>query len=308
MVRCMAYHENSVVQLRKRYGTMVQSAGQQLRKKFPLCGNACSEVPMCGVPKPRDRSRAKSVKRALAVLQVLADEQSGLGIVEISERTSIPVSSVHRLLSTLADQGFVAQFLTSGRYHIGFRAFEVGSAFMRQVQLSEIARPHLHELVSLTKETANLAICDGDFAIYVDQVQSGRTLQVVPRPGARVPLHCSAVGKVFLAGMPDPSFERTVESLELPQWTLHTITEHAELRSAIDMVRSQGYALDDEEMQTGVRCVASPIFNHLGETSAALSITGPTVHVNDETVPALTRQLQRIAGVISAQLGYDSES
>jgi IclR family transcriptional regulator, KDG regulon repressor len=255
----------------------------------------------------RDPNRIQSVGRAIAVLEVLAEERSGLGIVEISERAQLPVSSVHRLLSTLSESGFVAQYLATGRYHVGVRAFEVGNAFLRQVQLGEIAKPHIHELVTLTRETANLALFDDDCAIYVDQVHSTRTLQVVPRPGARVPLHCSAVGKVFLAGMPNRQLEQTLDRLNLLSWTIHTITSTKTLMENVLQVRTKGYAVDDEEMQLGVRCIASPIYNHAGETAAALSLTGPAIDMNDERIRSLAVHLCRIASVISEQLGYQNE-
>jgi IclR family transcriptional regulator, KDG regulon repressor len=263
-------------------------------------------VPMGDLGRRTERSRVQSVDRAVSVLEALSKEQAGLGIVELSERVMLPVSSVHRLLATLGDRGFVSQNVATGHYRIGVRAFEVGSAFLGQSQLREIARPHIQELSSLTSETVNLALCDGSYATYVDQVHSQHPFQIVPRSGARVPLHCSGVGKVFLAGMTDNEFETYVATMKLEPWTKKTIVSVSQLRQHIDAVREQGFAFDDEEMHSGMRCVAAPIYDHRRRVSAAVSVVGPVSSMEKRKLPKLASTVRRVARVISEQLGYRS--
>jgi IclR family transcriptional regulator, KDG regulon repressor len=256
------------------------------------------------VPRSTDPSRVQSVERAIRVLRALSEEGAGLGLAELSTRVALPMSSVHRLLATLGDHGFVAQDAVTGNYRIGVFAFEVGSAFLRHIRLQEIAYPHIQELSRVTYQTANLALRDGAFATYIDQVQSPLPFQVVPRSGARVPLHCSGVGKVFLAGMASAELNEIVDSVKLIPLTPHSITDKGTLRKSINLVQSQGFAVDLEEMQLGVRCIAAPIYNHLGETVAAVSITGPVSQTSNSDLPLSISHVCKTGNTISEQLGY----
>jgi IclR family transcriptional regulator, KDG regulon repressor len=255
--------------------------------------------------KPKSERRGvQSVDRAINILEVLASERSGLGIVEISQRVTLPVSSVHRLLSTLVDRHFVAQDLHTGHYRVGVGSFEVGTAFLRQVRLTDIARQHLQELSKATRETVNLALRDGDSAAYVDQVQSDRELQVMPRPGARMPLYCTGVGKVFLAGMTESQRQEVLERLDLAPRTKYTKTTVEDVLDNVREVQRMGYAVNDQELHLGVRCVAAPVLDHLGETCAAISVTGSPTHLYDEHLKFVVARLCNVARLISDELGY----
>lgn len=246
----------------------------------------------------------KSVQRALDILEVVASGQHEMGIVEISQRVKLPVSTVHRLLTTLADRKFITQNSETGRYRIGIRAFEIGNRFLEQTQLRDIAHPVMLELARKVNESINLAILDGFSAIYIDQVESERLLKIFTRSGVRVPLHCTGVGKVLLAGFSDEYIEHILSSVELLPRTPNTITRPDMLLAHINLVRNQGYALDDEEFEEGVRCVAAPIKNYRGETVAALSISGPVSRMMKEQLGAYIEALCEASKAISLQLGW----
>lgn len=245
----------------------------------------------------------QSIQRAVSILETLAGEQRETGIVALSKQVHLPASTVHRLLTTLIYTGLVAQNPETGNYRIGIRAFEVGSAFLEQTHLRDVTRPSMRELGKSINETVNLALRHGNEAVYVDQVECDRTLKTFTRPGARVPLYCSGVGKVLLAGYPAAEIDTALAGVALSPRTPATITDVDSLRHQIDLVRTKGYALDDEEFEQGVRCVAAPIYNHGGETVAALSVSAPAFRLDGQRLDQLINETCQAANSISQQLG-----
>ncbi|MCA9861216.1 MAG: IclR family transcriptional regulator, partial [Thermomicrobiales bacterium] len=154
-----------------------------------------------------NRSGVRSVGRALTILELLSLEERGLGIAEISRRIELPISTCHRLLTTLTSHGFVAQDDETGSYSVGLRAFEVGNAFSYQTSLGKEALPYMSILLAAVNETANLRVLDGNSAVLIQQVKSDHLLSMDSRSGTRIPLYCSAVGKVLLAGLSNERIE-----------------------------------------------------------------------------------------------------
>lgn len=252
----------------------------------------------------RERGRAQSVQRALAILEGLGAEPHEVGIVDLSQRVGLPVSTVHRLLATLLDAGFVAQNAETGKYRVGVRAFELGNAFLKQTQLVDVVRPGMRQLGAALGETVNLAIQDGYSAVYVEQHESDHMLKIFTRTGTRVPLYCTGVGKVMLAGFTDAELDTYLAATDLAPRTHHTIVDPESLRQHIEQVRCQGYAMDNEDFELRVRCVAAPVRNHLGETVAAMSVSGPLHRLDDNQIALIKTRLLAITHEISTQLGF----
>lgn len=253
----------------------------------------------------------QSVRRALTVLEAVAaatHEREDTGIVSLSRRCALPVSTTHRLLATLIDAGFATQDPDSGQYRVGLHAFEVGNAFLDHTDLRPVARPFLRDLAELTGETVNLAIRDGHDAVYIDQLESVQILKMFARPGARAPLACTGVGKVLLSGLTVPAAQRILTDEPLPHRTPRSVTEPDEMMRMLARIRIEGHALDDEEVELGVRCVAAPISDHRGEVRAAISVSGPTLRIIDHRIPELIRQVRGTAAAISAALGSGDRS
>lgn len=261
-----------------------------------------------GTSNHRERGRARSVQRALTVLEAVGAGPQEVGIVDLSQRVGLPVSTVHRLLATLVDAGFVVQNPDTGRYRIGVRMFELGNAFLKQTQLLDVVRPRMRQLGQWLGETVNLAIRDGYTAVYVDQQESDHLLKMFTRTGTRIPLYCTGVGKVLLAGLSDAEVDAYLTVTELSPRTPNTITSPTLLRQHLARVRSQGYALDNEDFELGVRCIAAPIRNHLGETVAALSVSGPAHRLADHQLPLMIAKLVETTQVISHQFGLPAEA
>lgn len=253
-----------------------------------------------------DQGGAKSVQRALAILAALAELDSAAGIVEISERVALPVSTVHRLLRTLVNEGFAAQHEETGHYGVGVRAFEVGSAFQKQTRLGDVMRPVLRQLAAQLEETTKLAVRDGSYAVYLDDVEWDPVIKLFSRPGTRVPLYCSASGHVLLAELPRDSVERILADSSLSPRTPTTITEMEGWHRALAFVRSQGYAVSDQELMVGVRGIAVPVRNALGEVAAAVSVAAPAFRLDDDRVAQFLPPLKRASATISRRLGWRS--
>ncbi|MFV9506286.1 MAG: IclR family transcriptional regulator [Oscillochloridaceae bacterium umkhey_bin13] len=248
----------------------------------------------------------QSLDRALDVLEVLATSTDDVSLSHVTERTGLPLGTVHRLLSSLVARGYAAQDRESRMYGPGPRLLEVASraSASRRFSLSRIARPCLEELTAATDETSNLLVLQGDEGVYSEQVASPRLVRMFTEVGQRVPLYCTGGGKAILAGMSPDQLEAYLARTQLRAWTPQTLNTADALRQALQTAREQGFAFDDEEREIGVCCVAAPIFDRLGRCVAALSISGPTTRMNRERALALGPLVQRIANTCSAQLGF----
>lgn len=219
----------------------------------------------------------QAVDRALRVLEIVAEAGRALSLSEIGARTGLHVSTAHRLIATLRDHGFVEQEKGSGLYRIGPGAFRIGRSFLEGFSLGPRLRPVLADLAAHTHETANLVIRTGLEAIYLDHVIGAQVAKLFTEVGQRVPLHCTAVGKVLLAYAPDA--RAVLPALTLTRFTGQTITSRAALERELAAVRARGYAVDREEHEAGVACLAAPVLTEGGEVVAAIGISGPSGRV-----------------------------
>jgi len=229
----------------------------------------------------------QSLERAIDVLEALARAERALGVGEVAEATRLPQGTVHRLLQTLQARGYVRR-AESRKYSLGTGAVRLGTA--AQGALARSARPHLAELVRLSGETANLAVLEGDDVVYVEQVSSPHTLRMFAEVGRHVPPHSTAVGKVLLAALPRDRVVALLQRTGLPARTPATITRVEDFLAELDRTLERGWAADEEEQETGVRCVAAPVGRD-GHVVAALSVSGPadrfTTAVSDKLIPAI---------------------
>lgn len=253
----------------------------------------------------RRRTRAalgsvRALDRGLSVLEALGDGREQ-PLSEIARRVQLPYSTAHRLLETLARRGFVVQQRATGLYRIGIRAFEVGAA-LTQGRLYELAHARMKELADEFNETVNLAVLDGREAVIVHQVEARRFAGLFTHPGTRAPLHATAIGKALLAGRAADEVTGLLGPGPLPAFTKNTLTRTPEILRAVERVRQQGFAIDDEERELGLRCVAVPIRTG-GETVAALSVAAPASRLPKTRLAKIARRLGEISRAIASQLG-----
>jgi IclR family acetate operon transcriptional repressor len=245
----------------------------------------------------------QSLSRALMMLNTLAKSDPGLSLSELAQKVELPISTVHRLLSTLQHENFVRYDPERGAWLVGVQSFIVGSAFLRSRELAAIARPLMRELMEHSGETVNLAVEDVGEAIYIAQVECRQTMRAIARPGGRAAMHASALGKALLSAMSDWEVERILTERGLPKLTDKTITVPEKLLAELKVVRGRGFAIDNEENAVGLRCVAATIFDEYARPAAAVSLSGPTVRITPEFLPNLGEAVHETALRITRGLG-----
>ena len=252
--------------------------------------------------KGESRDTVQSLVRALALLNALAGRDRGLALSEVAREVGLAVSTAHRLLTTLQQEGFAQFDEERGVWTVGVQAFVVGSAFLRSRELTAIARPVMRELMERSGETVNLAVEDRGEAIYVAQVECRKMMRAIARPGGRTLMHASGVGKALLAAMAAEEMER-IAAGGLARETAKTIGTLNALRQELSEVRRRGYAVDDEENAIGLRCVAAAIYDEHGRPFAALSLSGPTARIEDKMIEPLGAAVRDAADSITKALG-----
>ncbi|HEU4671739.1 MAG TPA: IclR family transcriptional regulator [Candidatus Limnocylindrales bacterium] len=243
----------------------------------------------------------RALARGAALLDILSREPSGLGLTEIARRASLGFSTCHRLLGTLVGLDYVVQDPDTGRYLLGFKVLELASRAGSDRLLLVRARPLMTETMRASGETTNLAVRDGSQARYVAQVPSNASVRMFAELGSPAPLHATGVGKVLLAHAPQAVVDAVLAG-DLAGRTTNTLTTPRALRAALAAIRANGFAVDDEEFENGVTCVAAPVRNHALDVVAALSVAGPSGRVAP-ALERLTRLVIAQAAALSAALG-----
>jgi IclR family acetate operon transcriptional repressor len=256
-------------------------------------------------PTPAAAYTVKSLIKALNILEALAEgEKPTYTLTELSRRLRLHVSTVHRLVVNLARQGFVEQDPATGGYELGFRVLRMGLRVLDRLDFRRIALPLLRELNEKTQETVHLVILQGELGISIEKLLSPQPVGLDARLGGMMPLHCTGVGKALLAFQDDDLLERISKSPGLLRHTAQTITSLPQLRKELERIRERGYSVDNEEAVDGLRCVATPIFDHAGRVVAAFSVAGPATRVTPERTPEIALLVCETGRKISYRLGY----
>ena len=253
-------------------------------------------------PDPRDGG-VQSVDRALTIIETLAEDDEGYRLSDLAVRTGLSTSTVHRLLTTLEHRRFVQFDRSQSRWHVGARAFTVGATFARRRNFTAQAIPYLRKLRDLTRETANLAVVDDEFIIVLTRMESREIMRSLTRIGGRVAMVASGVGKAVLATYSDEDVGAIIRNHGMPRLTEKSIVRAGDLFKQLHTIREQGYAVDDEEAQIGLRCVAAVVYNDHAEPLAAISVSGMTSRVTDARLPEIGQLVREIAAELTAALG-----
>jgi DNA-binding IclR family transcriptional regulator len=246
--------------------------------------------------------RVQVLDRVFSMLDILALNTSDMTIPDLSAALGLHKSTVHRLLMVLEHNRFVER-TADGRYCLGLRLFELGSRAVDRLNLTEQARPYLEKLVLEIGETAHLCILEDDQVLYVEKVEPARTVRMPSRVGRRNPPYCTAVGKALLAFLDDEALDALIQGLELKAYTRNTIVTPAALKKDLYLVRQRGYAVDNEEIEEGLKCIAAPVRNYSGRVIASLSIAGPAFRITHQTIPSVAKAVITIAAELSGALG-----
>ncbi len=255
----------------------------------------------------QDSGGSTSVARALSILEVLAERGTSASLAEIAEQTETPKATLHRLLATLQQRGYVSQDAATARYDLGVRYFETASRWARNLDLRKVALPAMHVLNERTGETVHLSVYDNGDAVYIEKIDGTRN--VIPKSfvGRRCPATCVATGRALLAHSSVAEINRVL-SLAVPKYTESTVTEPAEIAALLARIREQGYATNRCNFRDEVSGIAAPIQDHTGAVVAAVGICLPDYRFVDERVDALVAEVRGAAERIEHELGVAADA
>ena len=251
----------------------------------------------------RPRYRVQVLDRSFHILDALAAAKDEVSPAELASSLRLHKSTVHRLLIVLEHQRFIRR-TTDGRYGLGTKLIEMGSRAIEQLDLGEHAMPFLRRLVEQTGETGHISVLCGTEMISIANVPSRWTLTAPSTVGRRTQIHCTSVGKAVVAFLPDDQLESILGRLPFTSHTRHTITTSPALRVELAKVRKRGYAIDDEEVEDGLRCIGAPVRDYKGDVVAAIGIAGPVFRVQKGRIGELSRAVMTAADDLSTDLGY----
>ena len=255
----------------------------------------------------RDRSsyHIKTVLRAIDLLEQFQGGHAELGISELGRRLSLRKNNIFRLLATLKSRDYIEQNPDTDNYRLGWKNLELGQTMIRQMGLLRQARPVIEALAAGCNETTDLAVLKGSHILYVDVVETDLPVRVSSRLGSWFPVHCTAASKVHLAFMSAEDLAPFLLCGPLRRYTANTITDLKKLQQQLVQVAAKGYAVDDEELEVGVRCISAPIRNFTKNVVGAISISGPVSRITKARIASeLISLVKGGAAEVSCRLGY----
>ena len=253
-------------------------------------------------PKPR-RMRLSSVANSIRLTKAFSEHENEMGISALATRLGLAKSTVHRLASTLVEYDILEQNRETGKYRLGLALFELGALVRRNMDTAAQAQGEIHALAEASGETVQLAILDHLSVLYIRVRESRQAVRMSQGLGSRAPAHCTSVGKALLAYQPAEIVSQVIEN-GLKRYTPNTIVDGDALRAELATIRARGYAIDDEEIEEGLRCVAAPIRDHTGQVISAISVAAPVQRMSKKQVQSSIPSVVAAANAISRRLGY----
>ncbi|MBF4692196.1 IclR family transcriptional regulator [Fusibacter ferrireducens] len=249
-----------------------------------------------------DKYKLQSVDNALMIVDMISEEGTELGISEISRRTNLGKSTVHRLLSTLGSRGYVIQNSDTGKYKLGIKFVNIAAGILNNQNIIKECRPYLEELSFITGETIHLSFYNNGEITFVDKIKGKNPSVMGSVIGSVKSAYTTSMGKVFLAYLSEQALHDYLENVVLRPYTPYTITNIEELKENIEKVRAQGYGEDQQEAEEGLVCIAAPIFDRGGEVISAISVSGAASRIN-ENKAHIVEQVKKYAAICSKSFG-----
>lgn len=257
-----------------------------------------------------ERSGVQSLTRAFSLLEALSEQPAGAHLQELVSQTGLHKSTVHRLLASMISLGYVKKVAEEeGKYRLTLKLFEIGGRIASNIDVTSICRIPLERLRNQVQEAVHLIVRDGCDGVYVQKWESQtNSYQMFSRIGMQRPLYCTAAGKSILSLLSDREVAQIWNNTEIKAYTENTITNLEQLYGELDEIRQQGYALDNQENELGVRCVAAPIRDTTGQSQSAFSISAPIIRMSDDRIQEMVPILLETARTISRELGYHEDA
>lgn len=252
-------------------------------------------------------SSSRAVERALAMLEAIAERDNGMTNAEISRRLEMPKSSASYILRVLERRGYLRRDIETNKYRLGLKALSLSRGALDGLDIRRIALPALQSLVERSHLTAHLAVLDHGEAVYVERVEAPGFVRMNTWVGRHMPIHCTSVGKALVAWLPEAEIKAILKESGMRKRTSKTITVCTRYLQELSRVREQGYAVDDEENNYGVRCVAAPIFDSPGRAVASVGVSGTTTQNDLDHLPKVAELVKEAARKISQSLFGNSD-
>jgi len=269
--------------------------------------SASSATPLLEVvPKGDGPYQLHSLDRAVSVLEVLGQSDAPLSLAEICQRMNLHKSTAHRSLMVLERSALIER-TQENRYRLGLKLYELGNRAVEQIDLRARVQPFFRRLASQVGETVHLSVLQRTSIVYLDKVEPNRRVCLSSKTGTSNPVYCTSMGKAMLAFQPEEIIDEIVARIRFVRYTPKTLTSREALLKALERVRRRGYAIDDEEIELGVRCIGAPIFNENHLAIAAVSVSGPSSRITVQSVPGIAEHLLRCCRDISASLGLNTK-
>jgi DNA-binding IclR family transcriptional regulator len=249
-----------------------------------------------------------SIERALSVLECLAQAKRGFSLSEIGRTLRIPKSSAHLILSTLERRGFLQKNAKTGRYCFGLQLVSLSRSALENLDMRDEAKPFLYSLMQESGLTVHMAVLERDEAVIIEKVEAPGLVRLASWIGRRLDVNCTGVGKVLLAFLPDDELDYLLKTKEFARHNSRTIISKSALRRELKRIKQAGYSFDNQEDEPGVCCIGAPVFDQNGKAVAAISVAGIASKIAPDRVPILARLVTRVAGSISARLGYIAQA
>ncbi len=252
-----------------------------------------------------NNNSVQSIDRVLDILEALSAAPQGLALSELAAATSLHASTAHRLLASLANRGYVRKDPQSGKYRLTLRLYEISRRVSSVLDLFTASKPILETLSNEVKEVIHLVERDGNDVVYLYKMEPfSRPISITSSVGLHNPMYCTGVGKSIMAYLPEKEVRTIWEQTQVVRFTPKTIATWEELQADLALIRQRGYAIDDEEHDLGVRCIAAPIYSWNGTPLGAMSISGPAVRMTDSAIAEFAPKLLHTAGEISESMGW----
>ena len=243
----------------------------------------------------------RSFAKGMNVLELLSDNEA-LTVTQVAKLMNINRAGSHRFLSTLKELGY-ADKDDSSRYYLTSKVIELGMKVLDRFEIRKIALPFLQELSAKFNETINLGYFNGEEVLTIDKIDSTEILRMDAGIGGGEPAYCTSLGKAILAFLPDVQLEEYLQATELTPFTSNTVISKDKLKEELMHIKENGYAIDDEELSVGLRCVGAPLFDHSGQALYAISISGPSIRMGSKKIEEMQRELKKICQNLSGKMG-----
>lgn len=251
----------------------------------------------------------KSIEKVLQIITIMAENRGPMRLQDIAQQSELPASTTLRLVNTLVANGFARQDSSNQNYSLSLKFSYIGSLVNSSIDLRNIARPYLVDLAKKCNASACIAVEEDKSTLFLDIVESSNnSIKTIRHIGSRIPLHCSAIGKLFLLYYDNKQINEYISTNPLTPYTPRTITNKEDLLNELQTIRDKGYSINDEEQTLGVRCIAAPVYNYSKKIVAGISITDTIFNITSENLEILIDAVRSTAKKISKELSYNGNN